>query len=177
QSGEDEDTHNHAGDLTDTTGEGNTTNDTGRDSVHFPALAISSRTGTNHADAFQPGAEAIEDTSQNEGADSDAEYGDTGNSSSFRVGANGKQVLTEGGLVPDEPDDDNRCNRPQDDGGEATDLGDDHAGNGGFNSTEGNALGGVCNQTKDNQHVSHGRNERVHFELGREETCDGREDG
>src|SRR5699024_8599597 len=129
--------------------------------------------GADHADAFQPGAEAVQDTGQDESADRNAEHRDAGDRSRLGVAADREQVLTKGGLVPDEPDDHDRRNGPQDNGGESADLGDDHAGDGGLDGAEGNALGGIGNQTEDDQHVRHGRDERVHLEFGREETGNG----
>ena len=93
QRGEDEDTHNHAGDLADAAGEGDAAHNAGRDGVHFPALAVSGGAGTHHADAFQPGAEAVQDTCQDERTHSDTEDGDTGDGSSLRVAADGEQVF------------------------------------------------------------------------------------
>src|SRR5699024_5044477 len=135
--GEDTHTDHNAGDLTDTTGEGHTAHNGSGDGVHFPALAVSSGTGAHHADTLQPGAEAVEDTGQDEGAHGDGEHGDTGHGSGLGVAAHGVQVLTKGGLVPDEPHDEDGSHSPQDDGGELADLGDDHAGNGGLNGAEG----------------------------------------
>ena len=106
------DAHYNARNLTDTTGEGDAADYAGRDRVHLPALSVSSRTGTDHSDTLKPGTEAVQDTCQHKGAYCNPEYRDTGNRCRLGVAADRKQVFAEGGLVPDEPDHDNRGDCP-----------------------------------------------------------------
>src|SRR5699024_6491335 len=93
----------YAGNLTDTTGKGNTAHNAGCNGVHLPALSISRGTGSDHSHTFQPGTESIEDTCQNESTYGYAQYGNTGNCRRLRVSADCVQILSECGFIPDEP--------------------------------------------------------------------------
>src|SRR5699024_10610818 len=66
---------------------------------------------------------------------------------------------------------------PQNDGGEAVEPGNDHAGDAGINGAEGHALGGVGHQAENDQHIGHGGDKGVHFKLGRKESGDGGKHG
>ena len=83
KSGKDQHTDGDAGNLADTAGEGNATNNARGDSVHLPALAVSSGARTDHADALEPRTKAVQDTGEDEGADGDSEDVDTGDGSSL----------------------------------------------------------------------------------------------
>ena len=114
KSGEDQHTDGDAGNLADTAGEGNATDNARGDSVHLPALAVSSGARTDHADALEPRTKAVQDAGEDEGADGNSEDVDTRDGSSLGVAADGEHVLTEGGLVPNEPHDHDSSDGPQD---------------------------------------------------------------
>src|SRR5699024_9556938 len=160
----------------DTTGKGYAAYYAGCNGVCFPALSICCRTRTYHTDTFQPGAESVKNTCQNECAYSYCKYRNTGNRSCFWISAYCIQVFTESSFIPDKPYNSDSCYCPKNDCWESVNLRDYHIWNGWFNSAKGYTLCSICNNTEDHQHVCHSGNKWVHLELCSEESCDGSKD-
>ena len=169
QRGKDQYTRYNSGNLTDTTGKGNTANYAGCDGIHIPSLSISCTAGTNHTVTFQPGAEAIQDTCQDKCSHRYFEYRNTRYCCCFRISAYRIQVFTKCCFIPDKPYNDNCCNCPQDDRREFADLRNEGVRDRKIDGTEGYTLGSIGYQTKNDQHIRHCRNKRVHFESCHEE--------
>ena len=94
----------NAADLTGTTDEGYAADNNSRDGVGFVVQTQGSGR-TAQTGSFHETGVAVQSASQHEHADDGEQHVNAGYAGSFFVGADGEHVLTEGGLVPDKPDD------------------------------------------------------------------------